>query len=223
MSRACAGLNSGSQASQVYRAVKLAGVLGIGCAALCRLFPDRTARSVENHLFRLRNGQFIAHDRTAHTYRVDDTCLVPVARVGRPASRRAELLALIADCEAGVSAAVLRAEAHMSEKQLQRHLAADLAQGTVVRVQMPASHGGGVGFKMAAAVAAGDAASALVAAELGVRGQFELTEAGQFIIGWGSFEVKLPRDVTRAMFRHLDQLGGLHIEQRLPGGEGGAA
>ena len=44
---------------------------------------------------------------------------------------------------------------------------------------------------------------------------FDLTVDGRFAITWAGGCLTLPKDVTRDMFRHLDRLGGLVLEEAL--------
>ena len=221
-------LNFGSETAKVYEAVKETGAIGVRLKALLAQFPDRTGKSVEGTVSRLKQARLITQDGRGGSYRVDSTCVEPVIR-GR--SPRAMLLELIGDCAGGISAKLLCETAGMGRPQTLRHLQLDLASGKVLEVKMPASHGGGIGYMLASEPVDGTAspeAPKPLAARVTVatpadlvfkdgRVSLALPESGQYRIGWGGmFDLTLPRDVTRAVFQHLDRLGGLNNTRLLP-------
>lgn len=143
----CAGMNAGSQVAALYRAVKLAGAPGISSAALRQQLAAQRHRTIESGLLKLKAANFIAHDPATRSYRVDACCLVPNIRQTQHKTIRGHLLALIGDCEAGISAAVLQTEACVTERQVLNALRPLLADGRLVRVLMPEKYGGSWGFR----------------------------------------------------------------------------
>lgn len=232
-------LSAAGIAGRVYLAVEAAGPVGVSSGGLrgSRRFRGLNTSAVEHALYRLKRLGHITFDRKACCFSVSGARLVPTMRYPRPA--RSALLDMVADCEAGLAVQVLADEFGTRVDEVLAVLDRDLRMGRVRRVPMPESHGGGMGLApnpagQAAARPAPTAAlpqrlplpplvvptflEAAPAAPKSVsgRGAFELLPTGQFSIGWGAgFQLVLPRDVTREMFRFLDRLGGLRTEARL--------
>ncbi len=229
-------LSAAAMSGRVYLAVKATGPVGVSAGALktTRAFRSLNTTVVQNALYRLKGLGYITLDRKGCVYSVDDTCAVPTMRYPRPS--RAALLEMVADCEAGLAVEVLASEFGTSAEVVLEVLGRDLTLARVLRVTLPDSHGGGIALlpnlrSKAATRPARVAEPTPRLPELVMptfldsvpaapkpaagRGVFELLPTGQFSLGWGSFQLVLPRDVTREMFRFLDRLGGLDTEARL--------
>lgn len=232
-------LSAASIAGRVYLAVQAAGPVGVSSGGLraSRRFRSLNPSAVEHALYRLKGLGYITFDRKASSFSVAGASMVPTMRYPKPA--RSALLDMVADCEAGLAVQVLADEFGTRVEEVLAVLDRDLRMGRVLSVPMPDSHGGGMGLAPnPAGQAAGrpaptaalpqrlplpplvvptflEAAPAAPKPAAG-RGAFELLPTGQFSMGWGAgFQLVLPRDVTREMFRFLDRLGGLSTEARL--------
>lgn len=147
---------------------------------------------------------------------------VHVAREDALLTHRDRCLAVVADCPGGVSDAVVAEETGLTVDKVRRVLEVCLRSGEVLRVRMPATHGGGKGYALGKPpvqpIKEGPAADA------GVRGAFDLVDDNtRLALAWDGARIVLPASVTRGLFRFLDALGGLQNEQRLNQAEGGAA
>lgn len=123
------------------------------------------------------------------------------------------LLELIADCPSGVSDGVLAQETAVSAADVWRILQPALRAGAVVRVRMPAAHGGGKGF--ASGATANHPAGATAVVDTEALGAFELLDSSRLALAWDGARIVLPAGVTRGLFRYLDALSGLRTEQLL--------
>lgn len=147
---------------------------------------------------------------------------VHVAREDALLTQRDRCLAVVADCPGGVSDAVVAEETGLSVDQVRRALELSLRSGEVLRVRMPATHGGGKGYSLG--TLAVPTIKVAAQADIGVRGAFDLVDDNTRLeLAWDGMRIVLPASVTRGLFRFLDALGGLHNEQRLNQAEGGAA
>ena len=74
--------------------------------------------------------------------------------LSRLAAKRAALMAEIAECQAGISEAVLCGEAGIPRRRVRSILRQAIAAHQVLQIKIPKAHGGGTGYRMAGPAAA---------------------------------------------------------------------
>lgn len=194
--------------------------------------------SIESALTQLKARGLLAHDGSTGLWQVaedahadDHLWLSTTATL---------LIDDIADCDAaGVSVEVLARSFGLCRAEVHAALVPALASGQVARKHIDRALDGGLGYCYGQAGADLDAAveppraandghapssepAAPVPTSIGDL-DFELLADKRFRIRWNdTLQVTLPVDVTRAMFRYLDELGGLRLVERLAAAEGAA-
>ena len=137
--------------ARVYLAVHAAGRAGLDRKAVQAAFEDIAERMVDAMLYLLAQGGHVnlvvAHGRRG-LYRVDGSCRQPTLRHDDLLHL---LMALISDCEAGVSETVLCQDLLTDPALVRQALVPAVAGNQVDLLCMPAAHGGGIGYRMAAA------------------------------------------------------------------------
>lgn len=208
----------GGARSAVYWTVRMAGC-DLTRHKLLRML-DKPDETISHALYQLRTSGLLQRGEETGTWSVSDANPADFKHL---AATGTLLLDDIADCgESGVSVAVLARSYGLVAAEVEAALLAALESGAIVRTHIDRAIDGGMGYRVVrAAVAAGaDAEAAAQAAGGGVA--FDLLDDKRFRTRFDTLQVTLPADVTRAMFRYLDELGGLHLVQRLASGEGAA-
>ena len=147
------GWRNDSLRSRVYRAVEAAGPKGLRPRDVLALV-QATAHSVyatiyalvaSGHLVRERRYRSHHHGKATPFYLVNDKCRQPVMGDGNELSSR--LSDLVSDCPGGVSDQVLAAELSVSLSTMYRAARPLIAAGSIVRIEIPTEHGGGMGYR----------------------------------------------------------------------------
>lgn len=231
------GWRVGSTRSAIYCAVRLAAPDTITAAAIAMQVPEREANTVYAILETLRRMKLIARapDVVRGVWTVDADCLpAPHMLMESLADLRTQVLRDVADCPAGVSHEVLCLEFGVRTAELKLALAPALADGRLVRIEMPARAGGGSGYVLpshearhiGSAVASGvdeHAAPLISPAQLadlptlyslqGDQGAYAILADGRLALSWPGATVVVPADATRELFRWLDRLGGFDVAE----------
>lgn len=155
----------------VHAAVLQAGARGATLRELHQaVAADTTMKALHNRLRRLRLLGLVEQDMERGPYHALQAHDSEAAR-----TLRERCLAVVADCPGGVSDAVMAQELGLEPCEVRRALQPALDAGQVVRVCMPASHGGGKGW--AAGVPAAELGAPPAAADAaGAAGAFDLVD-----------------------------------------------
>lgn len=192
----------------VYEAVQAAGPAGMMFSQIRGAVAElgMTEKSLHSLVHRALVAGLLTQllPRGPYTARADVE-LPPLTLIDRA-------LALVADCPGGVSDQLLAEELGLTVNKVQRLMFRMVDSGRVLRTHMPKAHGGGKGYAMPQLAAATGGAMAPLADP---QGAFELLDHSRLALAWDGARVVLPAGVTRGLFRYLDALSGLQLEQQL--------
>lgn len=215
---------AGTVRSAVYWTVRLQPG-GMRRRDLVEALVDRPTATVDSAITTLQRDGLLLRDAATGLLVLGSGHAAEPGDFERLSAVAAGLLEDIADCgEAGVSVVVLARSFGLAQAEVHAALMPALSAGAIARRNLNRSHDGGVGYCMrddvdaAADQPVDDGADAATPAgdELDFQVAFELLPDKRFRIRWAdTLQVTLPREVTRAMFSFLDDLGGLRLTQRL--------